>query len=350
MNVTKTLVEYCMDSQYPKQFHVTGSFGHHLVEYKHTDEDYYWINGYFVYKKWLHNYMREKFATGLKGVLFEPAYVIGPVDPGQKYMFWRIARLFATLEYAFQYVMLCTPIDMLIDHYLLALNCTHPGPNIICPFIPEPLNITKHMQELLPNLEVVDFDRFREIVNQRLPKKAKYFGPNMKYVYDGYSRRMFLFSHGQANVGMKTWAELTSFVAGYNNKRIITDSFGIGADFDTEIMKGITYAGGSRFVFLESAEVIESLVTKVLVGVFGACGSAARLIVRDKNGAAVTKIWGHENTVAGASLDELYFDNRLSVLCEFTTPNTTAAGENEIETLTYELRYSLPNDPTSEPM
>ncbi|CAF5130445.1 unnamed protein product, partial [Rotaria sp. Silwood1] len=146
-----------------------------------------------------------------------------------------------------------------------------------------------------------------------------------KYVYNGYSRRMFLFSDGQANVGMKTRAELTNLVAGYNNKGIITDSFGIGADFDTEIMKGIADAGGSRFVFLESAQVIESLVTKVLVNVFGICGSAARLIVRGKNGAVVTKIWGHENIAAGASLGELYFDNRRSVLCEFTTSGTAVA-------------------------
>ncbi|CAF2671354.1 unnamed protein product [Rotaria sp. Silwood2] len=170
-----------------------------------------------------------------------------------------------------------------------------------------------------------------------------------KYVYNGFSRRMFLFSDGQANVGMKTRAELTNLVAGYNNKGIITDSFGIGADFDTEIMKGIADAGGSRFVFLESAQVIESLVTKVLVSVFGACGSAARLIVRGKNGAVITKIWGHENIVAGASLGELYFGNRRSVLCEFTTSGTAVAGENEIETLVYELRYTQPNDPTGEP-
>ncbi|CAF3413373.1 unnamed protein product, partial [Rotaria sp. Silwood2] len=83
--------------------------------------------------------------------------------------------------------------------------------------------------------------------------------------------------------------------------------------------------------------------------VFGACGSAARLIVRGKNGAVVTKIWGHENIVAGASLGELYFGNRRSVLCEFTTSGTAVAGENEIETLVYELRYTQPNDPTGEP-
>jgi Ca-activated chloride channel family protein len=167
-----------------------------------------------------------------------------------------------------------------------------------------------------------------------------------KYIYDGYSRRMFLFSDGQANAGMKTRAELTNLVAGYNTKGIITDSFGIGADFDSEIMKGIADAGGSRFYFLSSPELIELLVTKALVCVFGVCGSRVRLIVRGKNGAVVTKIWGHENIVAGASLGDLHLDNIRSVLCEFTTSGTT---NTEVETLTYELQYNQSNDPNGAP-
>jgi Ca-activated chloride channel family protein len=167
-----------------------------------------------------------------------------------------------------------------------------------------------------------------------------------KYPHDGFSRRMFLFSDGQANVGMKTRAELTNLVAQYNSKGIITDSFGIGADFNSEIMKGIADAGGSRFYFLASPEVIEQLVTKALVCVFGVCASRVRLIVRGKNGAVVTKIWGHENLVAGASLGDLHSDNLRSVLCEFTTSGTA---NTEVETLTYELQYTQPNDPIGAP-
>ena len=168
-----------------------------------------------------------------------------------------------------------------------------------------------------------------------------------KYVHEGYSRRMFLFSDGKANVGKKTRAQLTSLVAGYNNKGIITDSFGIGADFDGEIMKGIADAGGSRFFFLESAQVIEPFVTKAIVSVFGVVGSHARLLIRGKNGAVVTKIWGHEDLIAGANLGDLHANNLRSVLCEFTTSGT--ASNAEVETLTYELRYTRPNDPNGEP-
>ncbi|CAF3162048.1 unnamed protein product [Rotaria sp. Silwood2] len=171
-----------------------------------------------------------------------------------------------------------------------------------------------------------------------------------KYPYSGYSRRMFIFSDGQANVGLKTRAELTNLVAGYNSKGIITDSFGIGADFDAEIMKGIADTGGAKFFFLESAQVIESLVTKALMSVFNVCGSQARLIIRGRNGAIVTKIWGHENIVAGANLGDLHSDNLRSILCDFNVAGTANGDGSDIETLAYELRYNRPDDLASEPI
>jgi len=168
-----------------------------------------------------------------------------------------------------------------------------------------------------------------------------------KHIYDGYSRRMFLFSDGQANVGLKTCAELTKLVASYNSKGIITDSFGIGADFDSAIMKGIADSGGARFYFLASSDLIELLVSKALVCVFGVCASHVRLIVRGKNGAIVTKIWGHENLVAGASLGELHSNNIRSVLCEYTC---SGAENTEHETLSYELQYNHPSDANGTPV
>ena len=172
----------------------------------------------------------------------------------------------------------------------------------------------------------------------------------VKYSYPGFSRRMFIFSDGLANVGLKTRAELTNLVAGYNNEGIITDSFGVGADFDAEIMKGIADTGGAKFFFLESAQVIDPLVTSALLSVFKVCGSQSRLVIRGKNGATVTKIWGHEDLVAGASLGDLHSDNLRSVLCEFNVAGTVNEDGNDVEALAYELRYQRPNDIAGEPI
>lgn len=171
-----------------------------------------------------------------------------------------------------------------------------------------------------------------------------------KYVHEGYSRRMFLFSDGQANVGMQTRPELTHLVGKYNSEGVMTDSFGIGADFDGEIMKGIADAGGSRFFYLESAQVIESFVTKALLGVFGVCGSQTRLILRGQNGAVVTKMWGHADLIAGASLGDLHSNNLRSVLAEFTVAGSVNPDEKPVVVLDYELRYQRPSDLQGEPV
>ncbi|CAF3332193.1 unnamed protein product [Rotaria socialis] len=179
MEITEQLTEFCMDSKYPKQLLSTGSYGHYLLDHKHAAEDYYWINGYFGYKKWLNTYLSKKFSQGLKGVLFEPAYVVGRFDPGQSYMFWRVARIFAALEYACQYKMLLTPIDMIMDNYMLALNSPDAVPNILSPFIPEPFDLPKLIQKLVPNLKLIDYEMFRKEVDEKLAKRSKYFGPNL---------------------------------------------------------------------------------------------------------------------------------------------------------------------------
>ncbi|CAF2164485.1 unnamed protein product, partial [Rotaria magnacalcarata] len=72
-----------------------------------------------------------------------------------------------------------------------------------------------------------------------------------------------------------------------------------------------------------------------------------RVIVRGKNGAVVTKIWGHEDIVVGASLGDLHSHNRRSALCEFTTSGSV---NTEFEVLTYELRYNQPNDLNGAPI
>ncbi|UJR18994.1 hypothetical protein I4U23_022124 [Adineta vaga] len=178
INTTKELIQFCMDSTHPKSLYAVGSYGQHIIDTINNDKDYYWINGYFKYKRWLYNYMLEKMDEGLQGTLIEPGVVVGTIDPGQKYSFWRITRIFAATGYAFNYPMVFTPIDMLIDNYILAQNYPHESPKVISPLIPKYLYVNKAVQKLLPDLKVIDYEKFRTLMEHVMPEKAKYFGPN----------------------------------------------------------------------------------------------------------------------------------------------------------------------------
>ncbi|CAF0938530.1 unnamed protein product [Adineta steineri] len=186
INCTKELTQYCMDPKYPKHMYVTGSYGHHLVDNPHVDrkEDFYFINGYFQYKRWLSKYIQNKMDEDLKGTLFEPGYIIGPIDPGQNYIFWRIARMFVALGYAFKYQMSFTPIEMMIDNYMLTLNHPDTSPRVMSPIIPKRLYIHEVIQKLVPDLKIVDYEEFRNIIKQIMPKRLKYFGPNVPLIME----------------------------------------------------------------------------------------------------------------------------------------------------------------------
>ncbi|CAF0953541.1 unnamed protein product [Adineta steineri] len=186
INCTKALIQYCMDPKYPKQMYATGSYGHHLIDNPHVDlkEDFYFINGYFQYKRWLNNYMQEKMDEGLNGILFEPAYIIGPIDPGQDYILWRIARMFVALGYAFKYPMGVTPVEMMIDNYMLTVNHPDTGLKVMSPGIPKPIYVHEAIQKLVPDLKIIDYQEFRNIIKQVMPKRLKYFGPNVPLVVE----------------------------------------------------------------------------------------------------------------------------------------------------------------------
>ncbi|CAF1181468.1 unnamed protein product [Adineta ricciae] len=170
-----------------------------------------------------------------------------------------------------------------------------------------------------------------------------------KYPHPGFSKRMFVLSDGLANVGLRSKEEIVKAVGKYNEKGIIVDSFGVGEDFDAEIMKGIATAGRGQFFFLESAEVIVDLMNKALQNVFDVCGSQAQLIVRGRNNAIVTKIWGHENIAVGANLGDIHFDNLRVILCDFTISGNGPEGA-EVHALDFQLKYNLPEDIEGEPV
>ncbi|CAF1018332.1 unnamed protein product [Adineta steineri] len=186
INCAKELIQYCMDPKYPKHIYTVGSYGRHLVDNPHVDrkEDFYFINGYFEYKRWLSKYMKEKMDKGLKGTLFEPGYIIGSIDPGQNYIFWRIARMFVALGYAFKYAMCFTPLEMLMDNYILSLNHPDTNPRIMSAVVPKRLYIHKVIQKLVPDVKIVDYEEFRNIIKQIMPKRLKYFGPNIQLILE----------------------------------------------------------------------------------------------------------------------------------------------------------------------
>jgi len=163
----------------------------------------------------------------------------------------------------------------------------------------------------------------------------------------GYTKRVFLFSDGLVNEGITDKKKILDMTAKeiYTEQDVKVSAFGLGDDFDEELMKGLAEYGCGAYFFIEGSSTIPQFTTFALKGLFKLVGTDALLSIRGKNGGIVKQIYGHEDLLKPYKLDDLVQDNERKVICDLdVTPN--AAAESE-EVLHYELSYRAANE-TSE--
>jgi len=159
----------------------------------------------------------------------------------------------------------------------------------------------------------------------------------LKTRIEGRTQRIYLFSDGLANSGLKTHNELFDLTKSIYEKKISTCTFGIGADFDEDLMKGIAEYGNSYYFYIERSEQIEKFVSAALGALLGTIGKDAILKVRGKNGGIVKKIYGFEDIAQGAKIGDIKQNNLKNILVELdVTPSST---KEEEEVLHYELSF-----------
>lgn len=140
-------------------------------------------------------------------------------------------------------------------------------------------------------------------------------------------KRIFLFSDGCVNSGVTDPAHICREVAAWTELGITTATFGIGADFDEPLMRGIAEAGKGRYTFLATAPDIPRLVSKSIHDLLKLFGSEAVLDIRGGMHTVVDKAYGgddEDEEVSNASagllhLGDLHADNERMVLLELTS-------------------------------
>jgi len=159
----------------------------------------------------------------------------------------------------------------------------------------------------------------------------------VQYYKPGYNSRLFLFSDGLVNEGVKDKNVIQTRVENdiYVKSQITVSAFGLGDDFDEELMRGIADKGNGAYFFIEGAESIPAFVDFALKYILKMVGMGAFLKVRGTNGAIVTKIYGH--TVEGAKLGDLREENIRTVLVKLNVKGDVVQGE--VPVLNYELVY-----------
>eukprot|EP00401_Gymnodinium_catenatum_P004040 CAMPEP_0117562980 /NCGR_PEP_ID=MMETSP0784-20121206/55253_1 /TAXON_ID=39447 /ORGANISM="" /LENGTH=543 /DNA_ID=CAMNT_0005360601 /DNA_START=23 /DNA_END=1655 /DNA_ORIENTATION=- len=141
----------------------------------------------------------------------------------------------------------------------------------------------------------------------------------------GVMRRIFLFSDGRVNAGITDPQAILRQVSTWASAGITIGTFGIGADFDEPLMRGIAASGQGRYQFLASANDIPKLVSKSVHDLLGIHASDATLDIRGCDHTTVTRVYGNHDDAGGSRapstpgllhLGDVHSDNLRVVLVE----------------------------------
>ena len=102
--------------------------------------------------------------------------------------------------------------------------------------------------------------------------------------------RVLLLSDGQANRGLTDSSEIAAKVAGLTQRGVSTSAFGLGLDFDEDLMGAIASAGDGTLAHIESPRQLEDLYASELRGLATTMGRKVSLGIRAKNGAELVDV------------------------------------------------------------
>jgi len=102
--------------------------------------------------------------------------------------------------------------------------------------------------------------------------------------------RVLLLSDGHTNAGLTDPQQIADHVAGLTQRGISTSAFGLGLDFDEDLMGAIAAAGDGTLAHIENPQQLPDLYASELKGLANTVGRKVSLGIRAKNGAAVVDV------------------------------------------------------------
>jgi len=153
-------------------------------------------------------------------------------------------------------------------------------------------------------------------------------------------KRIFLFSDGLVNMGITEPKEISQKTSEFTKSDVQVSAFGIGADFDENLMKSIAESGHGDYYYITSDKEIIHIVAAALNGLMSTIGTDAVLTITAENGAILKKTFGFPNMASqGALLGDLKENDRKQILSSFEIPFTVSQ-ETSVEFLSWELTYT----------
>ena len=152
----------------------------------------------------------------------------------------------------------------------------------------------------------------------------------------GALNRVLLLSDGMANVGITNTDSIATDVRGLASRGISTSTFGVGRDFDEDMMQSLAQAGDGNYYFIEHPNDLPRIFAAELTGLNNTFARTVSLGLETDNGVKVLDVLNDlsRNEHGRLMLPNLMFGSMLEVLVKLHLP----AGQS-LEALRVRLAY-----------
>jgi Ca-activated chloride channel homolog len=153
----------------------------------------------------------------------------------------------------------------------------------------------------------------------------------------GALNRVLLLSDGMANVGNTNTDSIASDVRGLAARGISTSTFGVGRDFDEDMMQALAQAGDGNYYFIEHPNDLPRIFAAELSGLNNTFGRTVSLGLETDHGVKVLDVLNdlNRNEHGRLMLPNLMFGSTLEILVKLALP----AGQS-LEALRIRLAFT----------
>lgn len=139
---------------------------------------------------------------------------------------------------------------------------------------------------------------------------------------EGFVNRVLLVSDGLANIGTIAPATINEKVKlKFNQTGIGVSTFGVGADFNEDLMTSIAENGKGNYYFIDTASKIPAIFAKELDGLLSVVAQQTNLQINYPKNLKVEKVFGYNytdtNNIVTVQLNDIYSNEEKEVMVHF---------------------------------
>lgn len=165
----------------------------------------------------------------------------------------------------------------------------------------------------------------------------------------GYVNRVLLLSDGLANEGITDPRQIERIVRKYNNEDGISIStFGVGADYNEDLMTAMAEAGTGNYYYIKDAEYIASILSRELSGYNHLTAQNVTLKINIPDYVTIEKVYGAKYDQIGrniiVNMRDLFANETKGLLLKYRVNGTFNLPITFDVTLTYTDSYNERNE------